>query len=122
MMDNSEQGAVVRYDRGHVICDTFQKVRCEYIEKSLEYSTTSEKIVKVTQMLTGDFAFQIHCLGKESMLNKWCIYCMLRPREWSILGHEPSHLWTIQSLNEMADDITRKGADRLGVECCPTFP
>ena len=36
MMDNSEQSAVVRDDRGDVICDTSQKVRCDYIEKSSE--------------------------------------------------------------------------------------
>ena len=96
IMDNSEQGAVVQDDRGNVICDTSQKVRSDYIDKSLEYSTTSEKIIEVTQMLTGDFAFQSYCLGKESMSNRWCIYCILSPRKWSIPGYELRHLWTVK--------------------------
>ena len=37
MMDNSGQGAIIRDDRGNVICNTSQKVRCDYIEKSSEY-------------------------------------------------------------------------------------
>ena len=55
------------------------------------------------------------------MASQYCPYCMLTKTKWTefpdkCLAGIP---WTLQRLEEMVDDTTKKGAQKLGVECLP---
>ena len=89
----------------------------------------STRIV-VQQLIAGDLAWECFCLGKEGASNHWCIYCKYSPSEWTKAFHDEGEgvcppageRWTIDGLNSMADDSTKKDAKRLGVKKRTFFP
>ena len=120
--DDEMEPTVITDDRGSVVYDNSDKVNITYAKKSAQHSTPVKKVIKVTQMLCGDFAFHAYCLGKENSSSAWCIYCMLRNHEWSVYPKNMcGRLWDMNSLTAMARS-SNKGADRLGVKCEPKFP
>lgn len=118
-----ETGIVVQDDKGNVICDNGKKYTGSYVDKGTDWSTPNKRIIPVIQFLTGDFAWQSYCLGKENMSGDWCMYCPKSPVEWSVPNYCTTNavdLWTIEGLCEMAAS-NKKGAKRLGVKVEPKF-
>ena len=115
----SVEDGIIRDDRCTVVSDYETKIKL--ITPNTMASTSKRKVIKVEQLLAGDFAFQSYCLGKEDMSGIWCLYCLLRANEWSEKNHKKGTLWTIQSLTAMAGS-SKTGVDRLGVKVEPKFP
>jgi len=48
--------------------------------------------------IAGDLAFFSLILGNENRSSKWCNWCILSPKEWSVVGHDRRELWTIDNI------------------------
>jgi len=56
--------------------------------------------------IAGDLAFFSLILGKENRSSKWCNWCMLSPKEWSVSGHERGELWTIDKIYDIRQQVS----------------
>ena len=92
-----------------------------YNEPELDYDAEDLFPVVTTQYSAGDCAWQSYLNGKLNMSPHWCLYCPLSRSQFSDPNH-PVVNWTIETLTEMANDASKKGADRLGVTGRPYFP
>jgi hypothetical protein len=55
--------------------------------------------------IAGDLAFFSLILGKENRSGKWCNWCMLSPKEWSVFGHDKGELWTIDKIYDIRQQV-----------------
>ena len=60
-------------------------------------------------------------LGMVDMSSEWCIFCMLRKKQWLENNHKKGDERTIQKIQEL---VAKKlsGAQRLGVQRTPYWP
>ena len=70
---------------------------------------------------SADLAFDAYTLGKEGGAGHYCPYCKSTKAEWSLPPDEQPEiqLWTLEGLEEMYYDSTKKGAQKLGVKSLP---
>ena len=69
--------------------------------------------------MTGDLKWMAMLLGMDDMSGEWCIYCMLRKKQW--LNNEVGQPRTIKKLVELAKQNLR-GPMRMGVKFEPYWP
>ena len=100
---------LVRSDRDKVICNW----RAELLMPS---NVMGEGVLPdVLHMTTVDLSFYAYTLGKEAGSGHYCPYCPLTKTQWTTpLDIQPSaELWTLDSLQEIDCDSSKKGPQKL---------
>ena len=78
-------------------------------------------LLDVVCMMTADLSFYAYVLGKEGGSGHYCPYRPLTKTQWTApLDLQPAvELWTLDSLQEMVCDNSKKGPQKLGVKSTP---
>jgi hypothetical protein len=112
-MKNSQ--LIVRSDGDEVLCNRRAKV--------LVPTDVAEEVVlpDVLCMMAADLSFNAYALGKEGGSGHYCPYCPLTKPQWTApLDLQPIvEPWTLDSLQEMDGDNSKKGPQKLGVKYKP---
>ena len=72
-------------------------------------------------MMMEDLSLYLYALRKDGGSGHYCSYCPLSKTQWTApLGLQPAvKQWTLDSLQEMDCDNSKKGQQKLGAKSTP---
>ena len=87
-------------------------VTCDWRAKVLPPTNTGEVTLPcVHRILISDLCFVAYAFGKEGGSGHYCPYCLMTKKQWTLRPADQPDvgLWTVDLLEEMADDNSKKG-------------
>jgi len=80
----------------HIYEDMDGKTQCCYGHSPTEFRDIKSFTNLIPMYVTGDLAFFVMALGRESMSGHWCYLCKLCRSSYSKLSHEKGTMWTME--------------------------
>jgi hypothetical protein len=100
------------------------KLVCAFVDDlaEVDFAEGTHIVHHVEIYNTGDLKLMAMLLGMADMSNEWCIFCFWCSGQWRFDTHQLGEEQTIEKQISLAEDGTKKGADRLGVKGLPYWP